>query len=476
MPIATYLSEYERVRLEGAPGPAWLARLRDEAAGRFQALGFPTTKQEEWRFTSVAPIAGTACRLAGHGEGLPAGVDPFRLTGPLAAELVFVDGRYAPALSRVGPLPSGARVGSLRAALRNGAHDVEAHLARLAPVQDQPFTALNTAFLEDGAFVHIPAHARLADPVHLLFIATGGNGDGPAMTHPRVLVVMGDDSQAAVIESYGGIAANSRPHIPPPTSRTAKPEARSGDRESESGDRGSEAWALRPDQPRVRYFTNAVTEAVLGEHAVFDHVKMQRESLDGCHVASMHLLARRGAAASSHSLTFGGALVRNDVVAVLDGEGAGCTLNGLYVADGTRLVDNHTTIDHARPHCGSRETYKGILSDRARAVFNGRIVVRPDAQKTDAKQTNRALLLSEDARINTTPQLQIFANDVKCTHGATVGQLDEEALFYLRSRGLGAPDAQRMLIRAFAGDILDRMPIASARHGAAQVLARELGT
>jgi Fe-S cluster assembly protein SufD len=222
------------------------------------------------------------------------------------------------------------------------------------------------------------------------------------------------------------------------------------------------------------YFTNAVTELVVGPNAVLDHYKLQQEGVSGYHIGSMHILAARTANVTSHSISFGGALVRNDVTAVLDGEGAECTLNGLYIADEARFVDNHTTIDHAKPHCASREIYKGILADRARAVFNGTIVVRADAQKTDAKQTNRALLLSEQAQINTKPQLEIFANDVKCTHGAAVGQLDEEALFYLRSRGLGELDARHLLIRAFAADVLTRMPLDVVRQGTERVLLQQL--
>jgi Fe-S cluster assembly protein SufD len=250
------------------------------------------------------------------------------------------------------------------------------------------------------------------------------------MTHPRVLVVMGAHSQATIVESYAG------PY----------------------GD---------------EYFTNAVTEIVLQDGAVVDHYKIQRESDRSDHVATMQVHAGRSANFSSHSLSFGGALVRNDVVCVLDGEGVECTLNGLYLASARRLVDNHTTIDHAKPHCGSREIYKGILTGHARAVFNGKIMVRPDAQKTDAKQTNKALLLSEDAQINTKPQLEIFANDVKCTHGAAVGQMDEEAIFYLRARGIGAREARHLLIHAFAADVLGRMRFEALRvHVDAELLRR----
>jgi Fe-S cluster assembly protein SufD len=301
----------------------------------------------------------------------------------------------------------------------------------VAPASRHAFVALNTAFLADGAFIHVPAHAVVEKPIHVLFLSTGAGNGTPLMAHPRVLVVLGDNSQASVVESYAG------------------PEG-------------------------TRYLTNAVTELVLGPHAVLDHYKLQHESVEAYHVGGTYIHAARSANCSSHSVSLGGALVRNDVVAVLDGEGGECTLNGLYLGDAQRLVDNHTTIDHAKAHCGSREIYKGILADRARGVFNGKIIVRADAQKTDAKQTNRALLLSHDAQINTKPQLEILANDVKCTHGAAVGQLDEEAVFYLRSRGIGRAEARRLLIHAFAGDVLQRMPVVAIREAVERVLQRQL--
>jgi Fe-S cluster assembly protein SufD len=250
------------------------------------------------------------------------------------------------------------------------------------------------------------------------------------MSHPRVLVVMGENSQASLVESHAG--------------------------------------------PSGGYFTNAVAEIVLQPGAVLDHSRIQRESPQGFHISSTHVVAARSSTFASHSVSFGGALVRNDVTAVLDGEGAECTLNGLYFGDGRRLVDNHTTIDHAKAHCSSREVYKGILAGHARAVFNGKIIVRPDAQKTDAKQTNKALLLSEDAQINTKPQLEIFANDVKCTHGAAVGQMDDEAIFYLRSRGLSQHEARTLLIHAFAGDVINRMKLEPLRAHVEAELLRQL--
>jgi Fe-S cluster assembly protein SufD len=251
------------------------------------------------------------------------------------------------------------------------------------------------------------------------------------MSHPRTLVILGKGSQSQIVETYVGRSGQS-------------------------------------------YFTNAVTEVFVGENAVLDHYKVQEESVDAYHVASLHVHAARSATFSSHSFALGGKLTRNDAVATMAGEGAECTLNGLYLADGERLVDNHTTIDHAMPHCPSHEIYKGIIGGKARAVFNGKIIVRQDAQKTDAKQTNRALLLSDDATINTKPQLEIFADDVKCTHGAAIGQLDEDAVFYLRARGLTYQEARDMLIHAFAGDILDRVKIDLLRAALEEELYAQL--
>ena len=428
-----YVAEWERAR------PRWqhnghgvLARVREEALQRFISRGFPTTREEEWRFTSVAPIAERAFALAvpSVAELSATDIAPFRLPMAPAVELVFVNGRHVPALSRMGSLPTGSRIESLADVLATAGHQIEPHLTRTPPAEQQPFVALNTAFLDDGAWIQVPAGAILQQPIHLLFLSTGGADDRPLMSHPRILATLGENSQASVIETYAGTTA--------------------------------------------QYFTNVLTEIVVGDNAVFDHYKLQYDSPEAFHVGAIHVRTARSATYRSHSVSLGGALVRNDVTAVMNGEGAECTLNGLYAADARRLVDNHTTIDHAQPHCGSREIYKGILADHARGVFNGKIIVRPDAQKTDAKQTNRALLLSEDAQINTKPQLEIFANDVKCTHGAAVGQLDEEALFYLRSRGLTHAAARRMLIHAFAADVLNRLPLEPVRMRAEERLQQQL--
>ena len=405
-------------RPQGAP--RWLQDLRDRAAARFSALGFPTVREEEWRFTNVAPIASAEFKLAG--------TEPVIITESELAEylysdaehrLVIVNGAFSRALSRVEGLPGGLLVGSLAAAVTEQPEIVQRYFGQLADFGTRAFTALNTALAADGAFVYIPDGVVIEKPLHLLFIST--NGDAPVMTSARSLIVAGDRTQARIVETFVGARGAS-------------------------------------------YFTNAVTELVAGENAVIDHYKVQEESFEAFHVASMHVHAARSANVSSHSFSLGGKLVRNDVNALLDGDGAECTLNGLYLADGDRLVDNHTMIDHAKPHCPSHEVYKGILGGKARAVFNGKIVVRQDAQKTDAKQTNRALLLSDNASINTKPQLEIFADDVKCTHGAAIGQLDDDAIFYLRARGLTFFEARDMLIHAFAGQILDRVKIDSLKQ------------
>ncbi len=445
MNLDSYQAEFERAKPQRSTREsARVGRTRDEAMSRFLANGFPTTKHEEWRFTSVEKIATRAFAPAGGAtaSAMPADVSPFELPDVFGATLVFVDGRYAPALSKVGALPAGAQVGSLADYAAGHTDTLEQHLGHVAPFDRQPFVALNTAFFADGAFVHIPARAVLDKPIHLQFISTGSadgvsslNDPRPHLigAHPRVLIVMGAQSQGVVVESYAGPAG-------------------------------------------AEYFTNVVTEVVMGEQSVLDHYKLQHESNQAFHIGAIYVKAARSANCSSHSISLGGALVRNDVVAVLGGEGGHCTLNGLYLVDGQRHVDNHTTIDHAMPNCDSREIYKGILAGKARGVFNGKIIVRPDAQKTDAKQTNRAILLSEDAQINSKPELEIFANDVKCTHGAAVGQLDKDAVFYLRSRGIGLLDARHLLIHAFAGDVLNKLPLLAVRKSVEDVLHRQLET
>ena len=437
-PADCYADAFEAVRRTAAASPA-VAELRRRAFERFTALGFPTTRDEAWRFTNVAPIAGTAFALAAPAEreAAVADVAPHAATGVGAGQtLLFVNGSCVAPASDVSALPAGVEVTSLADVLASDSggatrQAVESHLASGAGIESDAFTALNTALLRDGAVVHVPANTVVEQPIQLLFVTSPPPGGAPVMTHPRVLIVVGENAQVRLVETCGGGGASA-------------------------------------------YLTNAVTEVVAGPGAVVDHYKTVRENPAAYHIASMHVRLGRAASFSSHAVTLEGAIVRNDVQALLDGEGVECTLNGLYLANGRRLVDNHTTIHHAQPHCSSHELYKGILDGEARAVFNGKIIVAIDAQKTDAKQSNKALLLSEDAQINTKPELEIFADDVKCTHGATVGQLDEDALFYLRARGLGLEQARNVLIHAFASDLLNRIAIAPIREQLEDLLLAQL--
>jgi Fe-S cluster assembly protein SufD len=412
--IERYLAQYARTERNE---PGWLASFRKNAIERFSETGFPTTRNEDWKYTDVRPLAQTAFAPAVFDPRVTVkALEQDALGGVSACRLVFVNGRYAPELSALDRLPRGVKVSRLAAALQADQEIVETHLARYAAWDRHAFVALNTALFEDGAFVHVGRGAVIEEPIHLLFVSTG---EGAA--HPRSLVIAEENSQATLIESYVG-----------------------------------------PDGGT--YFTNAVTEIVCAQNAVLDHYKAGLESGQAFHIATMQAQIGRDAGFASHNITLDGGFVRNDIHAVLGGEGVEATLNGLYVLNGRQHVDNHMLVDHAMPHCASHELYKGIMDERATGVFHGKILVRQDAQKTDAKQTNQNLLLSEEAVINTRPQLMIYADDVRCTHGATVGQLDAQAIFYMRSRGIGPEEARAMLIRAFARDILDRVKVAPLRE------------
>jgi Fe-S cluster assembly protein SufD len=394
----------------------WLSAVRRDALAQFAAAGFPTTRNEEWRFTNVAPIAGASFKPSQPGtNGITAGkLGSFILSEIDCCNLVFVNGFYSPDLSTPGALPKGVRAGSLAAALQSEPKKLEPHLARHASSKKNPFVALNTAYMMDGGFIYLPAETILHKVIHLLFITTAEAH--ATVSYPRNLIVVGGSSQVSVVESYIGPQGGA-------------------------------------------YLTNSVTEIVAGDSAVVAHYKVQRESDEAYHVGSMHVTQEESSNVTSHSISIGGSLVRNDIVAVMNGEGGELVLNGLYVTRSHQHVDNHTSIDHAKPHCNSRELYKGILDDHSSGVFKGTILVRPDAQKTNARQTNKNLLLSQDALVNTTPQLEIFADDVKCTHGATIGRLNDEELFYLRTRGIGEDAARALLTYAFASDVIGAVKI-----------------
>jgi len=425
--VDRYLAEFERFRRERAGEPAGLQALRRAAIERFADLGFPTLRQEEWRLTNVAPIVQGTFHWP---QGDPGAVAPGLIAPHVfdaAARLVFVDGRFSPRLSSVGELPAGTIVASLAEMLARSPGLVEPWLARSAKFDNHPFVALNTAFLSDGAFLYIPRGA-VTGPIQLLFLSAGEAGRA-TLSFPRNLFVADESSQTTIVETYAGEGA---------------------------------------------YFTSPVTELFAGPGSVIDHYKVQRESLAAFHMATFQVQGERASVPSSHSISIGGALVRNDVNAVLDGEGIDCILNGLYFGDGRQVVDNHMRVEHAKPHCASHELYKGVLDGKSRAVFNGLIHVHKGAQKTDAKQSNRNLLLSRDAIANSNPQLEIYADDVKCTHGSTVGQLDEDAVFYLRSRGIGAEAARSLLTYAFASDIVERIKVGPVRRDLEEFLFARL--
>jgi Fe-S cluster assembly protein SufD len=482
-----YLSNFlEREKELAGVGHPWIEQIRRRAIERFAEMGFPTTKNEEWRFTNVSPITSVpfqpAAPIADAAVAGKLAQSPFADLG--CARLVFVNGRYAPELSS--SLPAGVKAGSLKAAFAAGSPLLEQHLTRYADFQKHPFVALNTAFMEDGAFIEIAKNVILEKPIYLLYVSVPGGR--PAVTYPRNLILAGRAAQATVIEGYIGLetgnwkleTGNSKmetrgPRVEAPNSTSENPQFRIQD--PKSGPAFSFEFPVSNFQFPVSsfvYLTNAVTELIVDEGAIVHHYKVEQESESAFHVATLVFHQARSSTVNTCSIQFGGRLVREEVRNVLDGEGAESTLNGLYVIRGEQHVDNHTTLDHAKPHCGSRESYKGVLDGRAHGVFNGRIIVRKDAQKTDSKQSNKNLLLSADAVIDTKPQLEIYADDVKCTHGATIGQVDQEAVFYLRSRGIGLEDARALLVQAFASDIIGRIKYEPLRAKLEDILVARL--
>ena len=421
--IDAFLQGFERFSANGgAAAPDAVRSLRLSAIARFETLGFPTTRNEDWHFTSVSPIAegGFAPLTKASGAVDAATLAPFGFAASGWHTLVFVNGRHDAALSGGAMLPEGVRVLPLAQAYDELPLLVEQHLGQIANFDASSFTALNTAFINDGAVVHVAHDVEVAQPIHLLFVSDASAAQATAS--PRNLVVIDRHAKATVIESYAGLTDD-------------------------------------------RYFTNAVTEAVIGDGATLTHLKLQRESPRAFHVGTLDVRQARDSHLFSFSFATGAALSRTNIYTELRGEGCGATLNGLYLGDHDQHIDHQTRIEHVEPNCYSRELYKGILDGASHGVFNGKVYVHPEAQKTDGKQTNNTLLLSERAQIDTKPQLEIFADDVKCTHGATVGRLDETSLFYMKSRGINARTARELLTYAFAADVLETIELAEVREG-----------
>lgn len=429
--VDIWLQKFRQVEptLPGANTP-WLRAQRAAALELFRGTGFPSLRNEDWKYTDSRPIVQRNFRMPDTRVlpgALPdaAAIRPFALSGQ---QLVFVDGRFILALSTPGHLPAGIKVMSMADAIARIPEQLEPWLGRYAAPGQNGFAALNAAFMQDGAVIHLARGTTLETPLHLLFLASGA---ADTLAFVRNLIVAEAGSQASVIESYAAL---------------------------------TDATGL----------TNSVTEIVLEQRAQLEHYRLGREGEAAYHIGSTHVQLARNSHYTSHSIAFGGRIVRHELYASLEAEGAECTLNGLYVTHGRQHVDNHTRIDHRQPRGTSREWYKGVLDGQSRAVFTGRVVVHPQAQHTDAEQANHNLLLSETAEADSRPQLEIYADDVKCAHGATVGNLDPDALFYLRSRGLDDAHARSLLVYAFAGDVLARIRLAPLRARLEQQVAERL--
>jgi Fe-S cluster assembly protein SufD len=429
---ANHFSAYRTLaKAREGQDPVWLANLRDKAGEHFEALDFPTTRHEEWKYTNVAPILKTPFRqhfdLAAAGLTVES-IAPFTFTETRQSQLVFVNGLYAPQLSNLAALPGGLTVSNLAQAPAEAAKVLHDCLATQANHRDEVFTALNTANLSDGAFVYIPNGQVVETPIHLLFISTAQE---TTIAHPRVLIVAGQGAIATVIESYASLSDGV-------------------------------------------YFNNAVAEVIAQQGAVVTHYRLQLESERAFHIATTQVYQERGSNYTSYAISLGGQLVRHNLNVVLGDQHIETTMDGLYVVTGNQHCDNHTTIDHAQPACTSHQVYKGILDGQGRAVFNGKVFVREGALLTDAHQLNKNLLLSAAAHVDTKPQLEIFADDVKCSHGATVGQLEDEELFYLATRGLSPERARALLTFGFAEDILNKIKIASVHDALDRAVLEKL--
>lgn len=413
--IDRYIEMFRRSAIEReGREPAWLREIRKDAIAHFESLGFPTRKHEDWRETNPAPLVNTDFVPGDPEAGDPSLLGLAEVEHSPETQLVFVNGRYSEALSRTGGLPEGAIVGSLARTLDAAPESLESYFARLGSYENQPFASLNTALMSDGAYLFVPAGVVIENPVHVVFLSkSGGN---PSIAHPRILVMAGANSQAKIVESHAGAEGDV-------------------------------------------YFSNTVAEYAVGENAVLHHCKIQRDAESAYHAANVNITLGANAAFETHSVSFGGAVARNDIRAFLNGEGIHARFNGLYMPRGVQHCDHRLMIEHTKPNCESHQLFKGILAGKAHGVFRGRIRVHQDAQKTDAFQSNANLLLSPEAEADTRPQLEIYADDVKCSHGATVGRLDPEAVFYLQSRGIPEASARGLLINAYANEIVEQIGI-----------------
>ncbi len=395
-------------------------KIRKEAISEFSELNFPTLKDEEWKYTNISPLLNhNFVPSKGEAKLSQKDISKFLFDNIKDNHLVFVNGFYSEELSNLDKITKGVVVKNLSSAMEENSEIVQKHFGKYAVSKGQIFTSLSTAFTNDGAFIYVPDGKIVEEPIHIMFITDSTNKK--VLSQPRNLFIAGRNSQVTIIEHYFSLDDSI-------------------------------------------YFTNSVTEFVADENAIIDHIKLQEESKNAFHIARMEVGQERSSNFTSHSISLGASIARNDFNSKFNDVGGECMMNGLFLTEDSQLFDTHTLIDHAKPHCNSHEHYKGILDDKSRGVFNGKVIVRQDAQKTNAFQENNNIILSNEALVNTKPQLEIFADDVKCSHGATIGQIDEEAMFYLNTRGIGKDAAKAMLIHAFASDVLTSIKVKEVRE------------
>ena len=427
IPQSGLLTNYDETsRILDATTPEFLKPLRQLGAEEFAKVGLPNHKDEEFKYLSFREVEKINFQSSYGATVSRFDITDRTLAGKLdAITLTFVNGQHSPELSHDHVLPEGLWIGTLEDAILEREAEVHQYFSKIATLEgrlgssnDERFKWLNQAFLDAAMVVIVKSNEKIAKPIHLNFIHLANHG--PCAIYPRVLVILEDSAAAQIIESYNGLEG--------------------------------------------QYFINGLTEVFQESNSEFEHIRIQNETRDSFHIGTLAIEMKTGSRYHGTNLHFGAQLARLDLNAFLNGENIEALFNGVAIGSGDQVVDNHTRIDHAKPNCNSFEIYKTVLDDHATGIFNGKIFVYEDAQKTDAKQTNKAVLLSKNATINTKPQLEIFADDVKCTHGATVGKLQEDALFYLRARGIAKEEAESLLVYAFAADVLNMIPNADLKE------------
>ena len=417
--IQHYLADFKQ--LQNIKKDDWFSKQRQSAFNIFQESGFPSTRKENWKYTDVRPIAKNLFSNIANGNVVISDdeIDAILFKELECIELVFVNGTYSKKYSNIKNLPNELTIKNMANALGNDEDFLKKHLAQYVNDNSSSFTALNTAFIQDGAYINVPSDLILERPISITYVSK--DNSNIFATHPRNLIFMGENSKATIIENYIGI-------------------------------------------DNTNYFTNAVTETSLSQGASLKHYKIQQESSNAFHIGNLNTSQNKDSRFESHSISIGGALVRNDINAQLNEEGAEIIMNGLYMTDNAQHIDNHTRVDHFKPYTQSNQNYRGVLNGKSRGVFNGKVVVHPQAQKIEAYQNNANLLLSDDAEIDTKPELEIYADDVKCNHGATIGQLDNDMLFYLRSRAVDEQTARSLLTYAFVDEIINNISFQSIKN------------